>query len=256
MNLAILSLRNLSKYFGKTIALEDINLEIKEGETFGLLGPNGAGKTTLIRTQLTLAKPTQGEIFFRDKPLESSSIIKHFGFLPENFQPYGNLCGGEFLKIMAKGLERRASGIDSLLKTVGLLEQKDKLIRAYSRGMIQRLGLAMSLLKDPEVIILDEPTLGLDPIGQAEILNLLINLNKEGKTIFFSSHILSQIERVASRIAIIHKGRLRFTGSIKEFAEKHHCLTLEEAFLTEVRNSNKRICAVYLPLPYLILNKE
>lgn len=236
MNSAILSCRNLSKHFGKVVALEDVNLEIKQGEIFGLLGPNGAGKTTLIRCILKLINSDpKGAIFFKDRFLLNRDIQEKFGFLPENFQPPANLTGGEFLKILGWALNLKTLQVDSRFEQVGLEEQKDKPIRAYSRGMIQRLGVAIALLKEPELIILDEPTLGLDPIGQRQILSLLINLNKQGKTIFFSSHVFSQIEKVASRIGIIHQGRLRFVGNIGEIMNKHNSPSLEEAFLTEIK---------------------
>lgn len=235
MNLTILSCRNLSKHFGKVIALEDINLEIKQGEIFGLLGPNGAGKTTLLRCILKLINSSRGAIFFKDRFLLNRDIQENFGFLPENFQPPANLTGREFLKILGWALNLKTLQVDSCLEQVGLTEQKDKPIKAYSRGMIQRLGVAIALLKEPELIILDEPTLGLDPIGQSQILSLLINLNKQGKTIFFSSHILSQIEKVAHRIGIIHQGKLRFVGNVGEIMNKHNSPSLEEAFLREIK---------------------
>lgn len=231
---AILSFRNLSKSFAMTKALENINLEIKEGEVFGLLGPNGAGKTTLIRCLIKLIHPTHGEISFKERLLQDKDVHEYFGFLPENFQPPANLSAREFLEILCWGLNLKTGYIDSCLKDVGLINQKNKLIKAYSRGMIQRLGLAIALLKQPQVIILDEPTLGLDPIGQNQILSLLIDLHSQGKTIFFSSHIFSQIEKVCNRIGIIHQGKLGFVGSIKDFLDKHHSPTLEEGFLKEV----------------------
>lgn len=237
MNSAILCCRNLNKHFGRVVALEDINLEIKQGEIFGLLGPNGAGKTTLLRCILKLINSDpKGAIFFKDKFLLNRDIQENFGFLPENFQPPANLAGREFLKILGWALNLKTLQVDSCLAQVGLAEQKDKPIRAYSRGMIQRLGLAIALIKEPELIILDEPTLGLDPIGQSQILGLLINLNIQGKTIFFSSHILSQIEKVAHRIGIIHQGKLRFVGNVDEIMNKHNSPSLEEAFLREINH--------------------
>lgn len=247
MNSNILCCRNLSKYFGEVIALEGVNLEIRKGEIFGLLGPNGAGKTTLLRCILKLINPTQGEIFFKERFLLNGDIQENFGFLPENFQPPANLTAFEFLKILGWVFNLKTLKIDSLLTQVGLKDEKNRAIKTYSRGMIQRLGLATALLKEPELILLDEPTLGLDPLGQSQILNLLIELNKQGKTIFFSSHILSQIEKVAHRIGIIHQGKLRFVGSVEEIMKKHNSFSLEEAFLREVEvlvkeNNEKDYC--------------
>lgn len=234
MQPAILSCRILSRYFGKVAALEDVNLEIRQGEIFGLLGPNGAGKTTLIRCIMKLIAPGRGEICFRQRPLLAKDIRESFGFLPENFLPPANFTAKEFLNILAWGLRLEPAQIESALMQVDLQEQGNKLIKTYSRGMIQRLGLAIALLKQPEVIILDEPALGLDPIGQNQMLSLLLELNKQGKTIFFSSHILSQIEKVAHRIGILHQGSLKFTGGTKELLAKHNSFSLEEAFLKEV----------------------
>ncbi|MEK7122774.1 MAG: ATP-binding cassette domain-containing protein, partial [Patescibacteria group bacterium] len=140
----------------------------------------------------------------------------------------------EFLRILGRGLGAKASDTGRLLGLVGLSEHSRKFLKAYSRGMIQRLGLAIALLKQPRILILDEPALGLDPIGQHQLLSLLLELNKQGRTIFFSSHILSQIEKVAHRIGILHQGSLRFAGAINELLAKHGSLSLEESFLKEV----------------------
>jgi ABC-2 type transport system ATP-binding protein len=231
---SILTCHNLYKYFGKFCALDNLNLEIKEGEIFGLLGANGAGKTTLLRCILTLLKLNRGKIYFKDKILQSKHIQQYFGFLPEAFQPPRNLTGCQLLNLLARGINLKASSVDSLLDEVGLSDRKNAKIKNYSRGMIQRLGIAIALLKDPEVLILDEPTLGLDPIGQTYMLELLKNSNSKGKTILFSSHILSQMEKICHRVGIIHKGKLKFVGSINEILTKYNTTSLEDAFLKEV----------------------
>jgi len=236
MSAAIISFHNITKQFPEVTALQGLNLQIRQGEIFGLLGLNGAGKTTLLRCLLGLIKPNCGEIFFKGDALRSDDIQKNFGFLPENFQPYGNLTGKEFLRILAWGLGQNSAKVDSLFEQAGLSEQKDKYIKAYSRGMIQRLGLAVALLKNPEVIILDEPTLGLDPLGQSQILGLLKDLNQQGKTVFFSSHILSQVEKVCWRIGIIHRGRIVFVGTTEELLKKQNRASLEEAFLSTIKS--------------------
>jgi ABC-type multidrug transport system ATPase subunit len=235
MDSAIISFQNLEKRFAKVAALQGVNLQIRQGEIFCLLGLNGAGKTTLLRCLLGLIRASCGDIFFQGRPLKNNDIQRNFGFLPENFQPYGNLTGKEFLRILAWGLSVDSAQVDSLFEQAGLSEQKNKYIKAYSRGMIQRLGMVIALLKNPEVIILDEPTLGLDPLGQSQILGFLEDLNQKGKTVFFSSHILSQVERVCHRIGIIHCGKIVFVGTTEEILRKHSCVSLEEAFLREVK---------------------
>ncbi|MFH1507417.1 MAG: ABC transporter ATP-binding protein, partial [Candidatus Omnitrophota bacterium] len=216
------------------LALDKVSLDIQPGEVFGLLGLNGAGKTTLLKCLTRLINPTKGEIFFAGKPITSQDVQDRFGFLPESFKPPANLSAREWLKFLSRGLGLRLERADEVLRQVGLEDKRNKLTKTFSRGMIQRLGLAAALLKEPQVIILDEPTLGLDPKGQAGVLEILKGLNQQGRTIFFSSHILSQIETLCHKIGIIHKGRLIFTGIVKEVIAKHNSRSLEEAFLREV----------------------
>ena len=186
----LLSFHNIRKQFGSSVVLHDVSFSIQENEVFGLLGANGAGKTTFIRALLKLLHADGGEVRLQGKVLRSTDIQNVFGFLPENFYPPRNLRACEFLNIIRRGISGSPRDVDRLLEMVGLAPHKDKYIRAFSRGMIQRLGLACSLLKDPQVIILDEPTLGLDPIGQKHMLELLVSL-KEQKL----QHLLSnQVE--------------------------------------------------------------
>lgn len=233
---SLISFQNIKKQFGKTPVLKDINLEVNKGEIFGLLGINGAGKTTLIRALLGLIKINGGIIQYKDRPRESRDVHENFGFLPENFLPPQNLKAMEFLKILKSGINNKSQDINALIELVGLQEHRNKYVKAYSRGMVQRLGLACALLKNPEVIILDEPTLGLDPLGQKQVLELLFNLNKEGKTVFFSSHILSQIEKVCTRIGILHDGIIKYVGKVEEIINKHKVSYLEDAFLEEIKS--------------------
>lgn len=241
---SLIYFKDIEKQFGKTSVLKGINLEIKKGEIFGLLGVNGAGKTTLMRCLLGFLNMKRGALLFENRPLESKDIQEHFGFLPENFLPPQNLKAVEFLNILQWGLSAKSHSANSLLELVGLKEHRNKYIRTYSRGMIQRLGLASSLLKDPSVVILDEPTLGLDPLGQQQILKLLLTLNKDGKTIFFSSHILSQIEKVCTRIGIIHSGLIAFVGTVDEIIKKYNASSLEEAFLREINSRETNECCI------------
>ncbi len=231
---SLICLQNIHRRFGKTTVLKGIDLEIKKGEVFGLLGVNGAGKTTLIRCLLGLIRVNVGNITFKGRPCESKDIQENFGFLPENFFPPRNLKARDFLKTLRWGLNTNSQDVDYLLEHVGLKEHKHKYIRAFSRGMIQRLGLACALLKNPEVVILDEPTLGLDPVGQRNVLKLLSDLNREGKTIFFSSHILSQIEKVCNRVGIMHQGVIKAVGPVREITARNGVSYLEEAFLKEI----------------------
>jgi len=233
---SIIKITNLTKNFGKFCALKKVDLEIKKGEIFGLLGRNGAGKTTLIKCLLKLIKPTEGRIFFKGNLLTESDIQEKFGYLPENFQLPLNLTAKELIRSLAHAFSLNTERAEDNLKIVGLFEYKNRLIKTYSRGMIQRLGLAITLVKEPELLILDEPTLGLDLLGQRDILKILKELNKEGKTIFFSSHILSQIEKIATRIAIIEKGKIIFTGEVEELLQKCKVKSLEEGFLKAVEN--------------------
>ena len=223
----IITINGLRKEFGTTSILRDISLTINEGEIFGVLGLNGAGKTTLLRCLLNLIKFSRGSIAFRNNPLTQEDIHRYFGYLPEDFQPPRNLCAIELLDLLSRTLYKSAS-VQDCLKQVGLLKEKDKKIRSYSRGMIQRLGLALTLLKDPDIIILDEPILGLDLIGQRQAFEILKELSAKGKTIIFSSHLLFHIEKYCNRIGIIHLGALRFTGKIEELLSKHNALRLKK----------------------------
>jgi len=229
----IISIRDLSKNFGRIQALNRVSLSINKGEIFGLLGPNAAGKTTLLRCLLGLLKPNKGKIFFEDKPLTSEVIQRKFGFLPENFLPYPNLSAWELLKGFSPH-KKNKDKIFTLLEIVGLGKSKYRRIKEYSRGMIQRLGIAQALLNEPEVLVLDEPTLGLDPIGQRQILELLKNLKAQGKTVFFSSHILSQVEKICDQIGVISNGRLIFQGKTEDLLRDSSETSLEEAFIKVV----------------------
>lgn len=230
----LLHITDLRKKFGPLPVLKGIEFSLEKGEIVGLLGINGAGKTTLIRCLLQLLSSDEGSFRFRGQALRIHDIHHDFGFLPENFSPPRSLSGREFLSVLCGGIGRRACDIDALLDKVGLNKARDACIRTYSRGMLQRLGISAALLKSPEVLVLDEPTLGLDPLGQKHILDLLLDLNREGRTIFFSSHILFQMEQVCTRIAILHQGRITYTGGVQELLKRHSARNLDEAFLREI----------------------
>jgi len=218
--------RSLSKTFGTVKAVNDISFAVKSGEIFGFLGPNGAGKSTTIRMILSLIKPTSGSIKIFGKSLIDNrmEILSNVGAIVEKPDFYLYLPAIKNLEILAKisGKEVSQKRIIELLELVGLKDRAKSKVKTYSHGMKQRLGIAQTLLHDPELIVLDEPTTGLDPQGMKEIRDLIIRLSKEeNKTIFLSSHILSEIELVANRMIIINKGRKIVEGEVNELLNKN-----------------------------------
>jgi ABC-2 type transport system ATP-binding protein len=231
---AIISFKNITKHFGPIPVLKGVDLELMEGEALGLLGVNGAGKTTLLRVLLGLLKPDSGTISFNGNILTLREVSADFGFLPENFMPPPNFKAGEFLDILSLQVGAGRNDAEKVLEITGLKKQSGKYLKHYSRGMIQRIGIAAALLKDPKVLVLDEPALGLDPLGQKNLLDIMEGLRLQGKTIFFSSHTISQIEKACQRIAVLNNGRIVFEGAYQGFKEKHRAGSLEDAFLKEV----------------------
>jgi len=202
------------------VALKDLTLSVEKGEIFGLLGPNGAGKTTTLKILMGIIFPTRGKARILGRPLGDKWAKARLGFLPENPYFYDYLTGREFLKyygqlygIARRERERRA---DALLERVGLRDAASLPLKGYSKGMLQRIGLAQALLNDPEIVILDEPQSGLDPLGRKEIRDLILQLREEGKTVFFSSHILSDAEMVCDRVAILYGGELKNLGKLTD----------------------------------------
>lgn len=200
----------------KVVALTALSLEIAQGEVFGLVGPNGAGKSTAIRLLLGLSRPDRGDILFRGEPLEHSDFKKEIGYLPENPYLYDNLTlselldfGGRVSGLKKGGWKRRSQELVERLQMTGSMNRS---MRTFSKGMRQRAGICYALLHDPSVLILDEPMSGLDPLGRRLLFDLVMDLKSQGKTIFFCSHILSDVERLCDRIGLLVKGRL-----IKEF---------------------------------------
>jgi len=202
----------------KRTGVRDLNLEVKTGEVFAFLGPNGAGKSTTIKLLTRLIFPTNGRAFVMGIPTARRVAMRRVGYLPEQPNIYGYLTGREFLHYVAKlcGLSNTdaRNQAEILIRQVGLEGRADSHVRSYSRGMTQRLGLAQALVHDPDLLILDEPLSNLDPIGRKEVRDLILELKKQGKTIFFSSHILSDAELVADRVAILNMGRLIRTGKM------------------------------------------
>jgi len=214
----IVQTENLSKSFGKEQAVSNINLKIRKGEIYGFLGPNGAGKTTTIRMLLGLMKPSSGtiKIFQKDVTRDRINILAKIGSLVENPSYYPHLTAYENLEALRKILGVPKSRIDEVLAIVRLKDAANKKVKGFSLGMKQRLGIAASLLHNPELLILDEPTNGLDPSGIIEIRNLIKRLPSEyGMTIIISSHLLSEIDQMATQVGIVSKGKMIFQDSIE-----------------------------------------
>ncbi|MGQ4647019.1 ATP-binding cassette domain-containing protein [Lyngbya aestuarii] len=206
----------------KIESLKNCSLSVYQGETFGLLGPNGAGKTTLLKLLLGIIRPTSGRGWLLGKPLGDLAVKQQIGYLPENAYFYDFLTGWEFLQL-AGGLFQipgsvQRQVIPRLLELVGLSQSaaRNKQLRQYSKGMLQRIGMAQALINDPEVVFLDEPMSGLDPLGRYQIREIILSLKAQGKTIFFNSHILSDVEKICDRVAILAQGELICTGSLDE----------------------------------------
>lgn len=219
----IIQTSHLTKRYGAKIAVNDLNLSIRKGEVFGLLGPNGAGKTTTILMLLGLTEPTAGRATIAGcdctrNPLEVKSIV---GYLPDNVGFYTDMTGRQNLRFTGRlnglGGQELEDRIDALLERVGMTEAADKKTGTYSKGMRQRLGIADVLIKDPQVIIMDEPTLGIDPEGMRELLNIIRDLSvKDGRTVLISSHQLQQIQQVCDRVGIYVEGTLVACGTLAE----------------------------------------
>ncbi|MEO0096820.1 MAG: ABC transporter ATP-binding protein [candidate division WOR-3 bacterium] len=245
--MAIIFCENLTKIYRsgfwklkKIVAVNKLSLIINEGEIYGLLGPNGAGKTTTLKMLVGLSRPTNGKITIMGKKPKSPEVRKEIGFLPEQPYFYEYLNGYELVYLTAQmyGKEVTNKKIYEILELVGMLEAKDVYLKNYSRGMLQRIGLACSLITNPKILILDEPMGGLDPIGRKEIRDLILRLKKEGKTIIFSSHILSDAEMLCDRISILIKGEKVKEGTISEIVG-------EEVYEYEIIFS--QVAEIYLP---------
>lgn len=231
----------------KVRALNELNLTIEKGTIFGMLGPNGAGKTTLVKLLLQIIFPTFGTARLLDMDINDYRMKKKIGYLPENhkYPPY--LSGGSVLKYFGKlsninGLELDKK-IDELLELVNLTKWKKAKVRTYSKGMMQRLGLAQALINDPELIFLDEPTDGVDPIGRKEIRDILLELKSRSKTIFLNSHLLSEVELITDRVGILNKGKLLRVGSVRELTEKkeEYKITVSDEEFELTRYSDKNM---------------
>lgn len=254
MSSPIIKTENLTKRYGKKTAVANLNLCVNKGEVFGLLGPNGAGKTTTILMLLGLTSPTDGSAFIDTfnctrNPIEVKRIV---GYLPDNVGFYGDMTGRENLRFTARlndinpvEIENR---IDMLLNRVGMTDAADHKTSTYSRGMRQRLGIADALIKDPAIVILDEPTLGIDPEGVRELIALIRELaDKDGRTVLISSHQLYQVQKVCDRVGIFVNGKLAACGTLKELgaaleSDDKHIITVEAVpFTYELKSDIEKI---------------
>src|SRR5437762_5863412 len=203
-----------------TVALRDLNLEIAPGEVYGLLGPNGSGKSTTLKIILSLISPTRGSVSIFGRDNSAVAVRREIGFLPENAYLHKFLTGTETLRFHARlsGMSGTAtkSRITDLLATVGLTRAADARLATYSKGMLQRIGLAQALIHDPKILILDEPTAAVDPAGSRDIQNLIVSLKKRGTTILLSSHLLTQVQEVCDRVGILHRGKLLREGHLED----------------------------------------
>jgi ABC-2 type transport system ATP-binding protein len=199
-------------------AVADLSFEVRRGEIFGLLGPNGAGKTTTLKMLLGFVRPTSGSAFIGAAPAGTLEARRNLGYLPENPALYEFLRGDEYLVFAGRlaGLSRADALTQAkvLLEKVGLAGRADRPVRRFSKGMVQRLGLAQSLLGDPQTVVLDEPMSGLDPIGRKDVRDLILKLREEGRTVLFSTHILSDVEAICDRVGIMVEGRLTDCGTL------------------------------------------
>jgi ABC-2 type transport system ATP-binding protein len=231
----------------KVESLKECTLEVFQGETFGLLGLNGAGKTTLLKTLLGIVKPTSGKGLLLGKPLGDRSVKQKIGYLPENPYFYDFLTGWELLEYTAGLFEIPRSiqkhRIPALLDLVGLTQSaaKKKQLRQYSKGMVQRVGMAQALINDPELIFLDEPMSGLDPLGRKQMREIIVSLGDAGKTVFFNSHVLSEVEQICNRVGILARGELICCGTLSELLTNN-----DKYYYASGRGGNREILSRWI----------
>jgi ABC-2 type transport system ATP-binding protein len=241
MTLPVLVVDKLKKTFKKPFtgrkveAVKEISFQVHRGEIFGFLGPNGAGKTTTIKMLTGLIAPTSGAATILGEPAPSPEAMKRVGFLPENPYVYPYLTPREFVTMCGRlsGLRGKHifARVEEVIRQVGMTTAIDRPVRALSKGMLQRVGLAAALVHEPELLILDEPMSGLDPVGRKDVRDLILEQKKAGKTVFFSSHILTDVEMICDRVTILRTGRVVVSGSMKDLlaaGSRHSEITLED----------------------------
>lgn len=249
----MIQLQNVWKIYAKRIgekphtALADVSFKLKEGETLGLIGANGAGKSTTLRLLMGFLRPDKGGITIMGRPPEDHTIRNHIGYLPEtaNFPP--NLSILDMLRyagsIFQMKPDKMASAAEHWLKALGVWEARKRPLRNFSKGMQQRANFALALMNDPHLLILDEPMSGLDPFGRADILNLILDLKKQGKTILFCSHILEDVDRIVDKAVVLHLGKVLFHGHVADLLAQLGAASLVKAFIeiVEKENVNRRV---------------
>lgn len=234
---------NLSKTYGsgkkKVHVVKNVSLNIEKGSVFGFIGPNGAGKTSTIKMLVGLSHSTSGSITIKGGTPDDTHIRALIGFMPESPLFYQYLTGQEFLDFIATlfKIKNKEAKIKHVFEEVNLLHAKDKRIRAYSKGMLQRLGLAQAIINDPEILFLDEPLDGLDPLGRAEVKKIILKLKQEGKTIFINTHILGDVAEVCDMVGVIDQGELLNVGTPAALSHGHK--DLEAAFVHMIHTARK-----------------
>src|SRR5688572_7404779 len=217
------------------LAVKDLNLSVFPGEVFGFLGPNGAGKTSTMNVLLGFVPPTAGDAYLFGVSVRQPIARQRIGYLPELTYYYKFLTAEELLRFYGKIFripkDQLGARIDEVLKLVELNDARKRPIRTYSKGMQQRVGLAQALINNPDLLILDEPTSGLDPIGRMKVRQIILRLKNEGKTVFFSSHELGEVETICDRVAILTQGELKVEGKVNELVELYQQRNLEQVFL-------------------------
>lgn len=239
--MTMIEIKNISKtYDGTHNVVNNLSLNVPTGTVFGFLGPNGAGKTTTIKMLVGINKPDSGEININNEKPTLTSTRERIGFMPEEPHFYDQLTGIEFLEFSFNLFDKNKQpkiNLEEILKKTGIYEARDAQIKTYSKGMKQRLGFAQVLVNNPDYVFLDEPLEGLDPIGRRELKLVVEDLKRGGKTIFFNSHILADVEILCDQIGIIHRGQLIYSGPVNQFKKDK---SLEDQFVETIKSLEKQ----------------
>lgn len=256
MEVPILEIKNLTMRYDSTCALDNLTLSIRRGDLYGLIGPNGAGKTTTFKIVSTITRPTAGRVKIAGMDIRSPELIRvirrKIGYMPDSFGVYEDMTVEEYLSFFAAAYDivnpKRQKLVDDVLDLVDLSSKRDSLIEALSRGMQQRLGIARVLIHDPDLLILDEPASGLDPRARIEIRSLLLELQKMGKTIFISSHILADLGAICNRVGIIEKGKLVIDGTLDDVLRQ----VKPSSIILALVDDRERAAQILKNLPFIV----